>query len=189
MHIAFFIVFFLLGLGAIAWAKQTVEAENLSSDAKKKKLIGVAGLLVLVLIGAVATYDDYQTGGNQTLAAAPAEADGTELATASAQVEVMKPETVVRFPEATIACLSKEALLAITAHFVRGEKTKGLAYFQSKENPNGPCVTLEPQKTYKVLSVEYNNPDMPDLGIMEIVGMESKSPVGAWAFTTGANRI
>lgn len=100
--------------------------------------------------------------------------------------EHMKPETIVVFPHSSIACLTPEALLLASTRLLKGENTKAEALFMSERNTDAPCLMLDPKRKFKVLSVEYNNPDLPDLGIMEIVGASSGSSSGAWVYTAGA---
>lgn len=102
------------------------------------------------------------------------------------RVPRIKPETLVTFPDSTIACLSREALGAVSVHILKGEKTKAAAYMLSKEHPDGQCLMLDSKQKFKVLSVEYNSTDTPDIGIMEIVGTTSAATDGAWVFTLGA---
>jgi hypothetical protein len=48
---------------------------------------------------------------------------------------------------------------------------------------------LDPKKRYKVLSAQYNNPDAPQLGLLEIVGEKTKAANGGWAFTIGVEVV
>ena len=96
------------------------------------------------------------------------------------------PETIVVFPQSGIVCLTKEQLQEITMHSLRGERTKANAMTYSDYNPDGPCTMLSPKLKYKVLSVEYNDPNHPKLGLLEIVGAKSKADKGGWAFSIGA---
>ena len=88
-----------------------------------------------------------------------------------------------------IVCLTQEALLKIWLHSINGEKTKVDAMTVSEDNPNGPCRMLSSRMQYKVLSVQYNNPDTPDLGLLEIVERHSKSAEGVWTMSLGARRV
>lgn len=101
----------------------------------------------------------------------------------------IKPESIVRFSQGGIVCLSQEALLEITLHSMNGEKTKVAAMQMSEENPNGPCAMLDPKKKYKVISVQYNNPDVPGLGLLEVVGVKVTAAKGGWAYTLGAEVV
>lgn len=116
------------------------------------------------------------------------------LVLAQAQTELppferIKAEMIVEFPQAGIVCLSQEALHKIWLHCIHGEKTKADAMTLSKDNPDGPCTMLNPRKQYKVLSVQYNNPDTPELGLLEIVERHSKSAEGIWTMSMGARRV
>ena len=101
----------------------------------------------------------------------------------------IKPEMIVDFPKSGIVCLTQEALLEILLHSMSGEKTKADAMTLSEDNPDAPCTMLSPRLKYKVLSVQYNNPDTPEMGIMEIVGQKSKSAQGGWTMTLGARVV
>jgi hypothetical protein len=82
----------------------------------------------------------------------------------------IKPEMVVKFPTGGLACLTREGLEEALIHGFKGEKTKFNSQFLSKNNPNGECVPLYPNKKYKIISAEYNDPNMPETAILEIVG-------------------
>jgi hypothetical protein len=107
------------------------------------------------------------------------------LAEAPTGTAAIKPESIVRFTQGGVVCLTQDALLEITLHSINGEKTKVAAMQMSPENPDGPCSMLDPKKRYKVLSAQYNNPDAPQLGLLEIVGEKVKAANGGWAFTIG----
>ena len=98
--------------------------------------------------------------------------------TVEASEPTIKPEMTVSFIQGTVICLTKDELLELTMHAIKGEATKA--------NSMVGCTMLLPSKKVKVLSVEYNNDKTSDIGVMEIVGAESKSSNGAWAYTTGA---
>lgn len=104
-------------------------------------------------------------------------------------IEKLKPEEYVKFPASNVACISKEALREILARFVRGEITKGNALFFSKENMDGQCIVLNQKMTYKILSVEYNNPDQPNDGIIEVVASGSKLSDGLWTTSFWAEPV
>jgi hypothetical protein len=107
-------------------------------------------------------------------------------AVAKQEVVHMKPEALVRFPDSSIACLTKNGLMKVSDHLIKGEKTKAKAYFMQAKSDKSECIMIDPNATFKVLSAEYNNSEIPDLGIMEIVGLDAKSSDGAWVFTVGA---
>jgi len=104
-------------------------------------------------------------------------------------LEHIKPEMIVEFPKAGIVCVTQEALLEIWLRSINGEKTKVDAMTVSEDNPNAPCRMLSPRMQYKVLSAQYNNPDTPDLGLLEIVERHSKSAEGVWTMSLGALRV
>ena len=97
----------------------------------------------------------------------------------------IRPETLVRFPDSTIACVTPEALGKAATHFVKGETTKGNAMFDRK-NPDAQCVMLATNRNYRVIAAEYNNADAPDVGILEVVGEKVNRATGGWVFTFGA---
>jgi hypothetical protein len=104
----------------------------------------------------------------------------------AAPVEVehpLKPEMVIVFTKGTIACVTRDDLQEIMEHGAKQEATKMQAMMV--EN-GGPCLMLPPTKRVKIISVEYNNPDIPDLGIVEFVGGDTTSINGAWALSVGA---
>lgn len=89
-----------------------------------------------------------------------------------------KAEMLVKFPESTVACISKEALGEFTVRSLRGEKTKANAI--AKEY----CTMLSPIRKFKVLSVEFSEDGL--MGMLEVVGEKSKEARGAWVFSIGA---
>lgn len=101
----------------------------------------------------------------------------------------IKAESIVRFPTGGIVCLTQDALLEIMLHSINGEKTKVEAMQMSPENPDRPCTSLNPKKRYKVLSAQYNNPDTPRMGLLEIVGEKAKSANGGWTVSVGAQVV
>jgi hypothetical protein len=101
----------------------------------------------------------------------------------------IKAEMIVEFPKSGIVCLTQETLLEVLLRSMNGEKTKVDAMTVSEDNPDAPCTMLSPRLKYKVLSVQYNNPDTPEMGIMEIVGQKSKSAQGGWTMTLGARIV
>ncbi|AVF41526.1 hypothetical protein AL486_18865 [Pandoraea apista] len=126
---------------------------------------------------------------------APSSTDSTvkppEQSTPSAiaRAKQIKPETLVRFPDSSIACLSKDALQEITTYGANGQATKMQAMMLDKKNPDGQCIMLDPKMRYKVISSEYNVPDMPEMGILEIVGERTTSKNGAWTFSWVAEPV
>ena len=98
----------------------------------------------------------------------------------------LKPEMIVHFTQGTLACLSKDDLQEATEHAIAGEKTKVEAMMV--EN-GGSCLMLSPNQRMKIIHVEYNNPDLPDLGLVEIVGEGITAANGAWAFSIGAEPV
>jgi hypothetical protein len=107
----------------------------------------------------------------------------------AAKPRPISPGSIVEFPQGGIVCLTQEALLKITMHSLNHEKTEVAAMQMSEENPNAPCTMLVRQKKYKVLAVEYNNPNMPDLGLLEIVGNKAKAENGGWTYSLGAQVV
>ncbi|MHA3052532.1 hypothetical protein [Acinetobacter sp. ANC 4640] len=102
----------------------------------------------------------------------------------------LHPEDIIEFKYGTIACMSKDDLQAVTMHSLKHETTKANAYMLSNNNPDGTCVMLPPDKQFKVISAEYNNPDNQEIGVVEIVGKNVKSSKeGGWAFTVGAWKV
>ena len=95
----------------------------------------------------------------------------------------LKPEMVILFTKGNLACMSKDDLHEMMDHGARGESTKMQAMMM--EN-GGTCFMVPPTKRVKIIAVEYNNPEMPDLGLVEFVGEGITSINGAWALSVGA---
>lgn len=113
--------------------------------------------------------------------------DYEKLAASEAKANQLHPEDIIKFHQETFACASKQDLAEVIDHIARNEKTKAVGYFITKENPYGSCIMVDISKKYKVISVEYNDPDDQEIGIMEVVTPKIEgSKEGAWALTSGA---
>lgn len=97
------------------------------------------------------------------------------------EAPLIKPEMIVTFSQGAVACITKEELLEMTMHAIKGEITKAKAM--------KGCIMVSPNEKVKVLSVEYNDVNNPDMGVVEIVGTDSKSSDGVWAYTIGAREV
>ena len=97
----------------------------------------------------------------------------------------IKPETIIRFTKGTLACLTKDDLVTITTHAMKGESTKVNAMMVEHD---GKCFMIPPTKRVKVIAAEYNNHN-DDLGLLEFVGEGKTSVRGAWAFSVGAEPV
>ena len=97
----------------------------------------------------------------------------------------IKPETIIRFTKGTLACLTKEDLLKIVSHTMKGESTKANAMMFEND---GNCLMIPPSKKVKVIAAEYNNSNV-DLGLLEFVAEDKTSVRGAWAFSVGAEPV
>ena len=95
----------------------------------------------------------------------------------------------IKFPRGNIACVERDALHLMMDYGARGEGAKMKALMLSNENPDGLCIMLEPQKVYQVVSMEYNNPEIPQIGLLRIVGDGNKSKSGAWVLSVGAEAV
>lgn len=99
------------------------------------------------------------------------------------QLSVFKPEAIVQFPSSNIACASRDDLGEVMEHLFKGENTKANAMMFSPKNQEGACIMLFPKKKYKVISVMYNDPAHPDMGLLEIIGADNQSGHGFWALS------
>lgn len=123
-------------------------------------------------------------------ASAPVKADAErEKELVAAQAKQIKPETLVRFPDSSIACLSKDALQEVMTYGANGQATKMQAMMLNKANPDGQCIMLAPKARYKVISAEYNVADMPEMGLLEIVAEKATSKNGAWTVSWVAEPV
>lgn len=111
---------------------------------------------------------------------------GHEKALADARAKQIRPETLVRFTQSTLACLTKDDLQEAMTYGTNGQETKMRAMMLSSENLGGTCVTLSANESYKVISAEYNAPDMPEMGLLEIVGKGVTQKNGMWTFSWAA---
>lgn len=97
----------------------------------------------------------------------------------------LKAEMIVQFTKGGVACLERDHLQELTMYAMSGEKTKTNAMMIDH---GGDCVMLSPNRRFKILHAEYNNPDL-DIGIVEIVGEDKVSRHVAWAFSVGAEPV
>ncbi|WP_331693521.1 hypothetical protein [Pandoraea sputorum] len=129
---------------------------------------------------------------DSTTAASPGSSvKSTEKSTPSASdlAKQIKPETLVRFPKSSLACMSKDDLQEAMTYGTNGQETKMRAMMLSKENPDGTCIMLPSNESYKVISAEYNVPDMPEMGLLEIVGKSVTVKNGLWTFSWVAEPV
>ena len=163
---------------------------------KYLKIVFLVAVFGIALIGFFSGSDDNKASASQSK---DTQSPASEAVTASnlqdmESVEAseiaaaqLHPEDLVEFKYGAIACLNRDDLQAMVMHSLKHETTKASAYMLSKENPDGTCIMLDQNKQYKVISAEYNNPDDPEIGIIEIVGKDVNSAKqGAWALTIGA---
>ena len=97
----------------------------------------------------------------------------------------IKPEMIVRFSEGSLVCLDRDHLQEITQYAIKGQATKVEAMMA--EN-GGDCIMVAPSQKFKVLSAEYNDPNL-DIGILEIIGEGKVKLNGAWSFSVGAEEV
>lgn len=79
----------------------------------------------------------------------------------------VRPEAMVTFPKGGIACLDKDDLQKAIEYGVSGRETKMQSLFVDH---GGDCVILSSAETFRVIDSEYNDPALPDAGVLEIVG-------------------
>lgn len=137
--------------------------------------------IVIAILGAVALLSEC---GEPSETGAKAEDTPTPQASApppsAAQIS---PETVITFRNGTYACLTKDHLQELLNHGAMGEATKANAMIV--EN-GGDCFFIQPTKKVRVISAEYNT---PDIGVLEIVGSKNQSASGVWALSIGAEPV
>ena len=102
-----------------------------------------------------------------------------------ASADEIKPEMIVTFSKGALACLESDHLQEITEHAIKGEATKAQAMMVDN---GGDCLMIPPSQRLKVLSAEYNDPEM-GFGILEIVGEDKVSLNGAWTYSIGAEEV
>jgi len=144
----------------------------------KKRLI----LTILVAIQLMAACTDEAPPPKQVESAVP-ESSPPQASAPAPSTEQIRPETVIKFRNGTYACLTREDLQEFMQHAAMGEETKANA--MGVEN-GGDCFFLPPTKRVRVISAQYNT---PDIGILEIVGAKNQSANGAWALSIGAEPV
>lgn len=95
----------------------------------------------------------------------------------------IEPETIVRFPDSSIACTSKNSLQRAMTYAANGQQSKLRSMIAGKQKPEGECIMLDPDIRFKVIAAEYPEPEIPEMGLLEIVGETSTSRHGSWAFS------
>lgn len=165
---------------------------------KKSKIWLAVGVFVFALIVMFSGSDKDKASASQsteqtkptTASEAVTASDLQEFDKAAASevaATQLHAEDIFKFHYETPACLKRDDLQALSYHLLRKELTKASAYIFSKENPDGTCFMVDINRSYKVISAEYNDPDNPEIGLVEFVGKNVKSSKeGAWAFTSGA---
>jgi hypothetical protein len=101
----------------------------------------------------------------------------------------IEPETIVRFPESSIACASRKTLKRAMTYAENGDESELRSMVAGRQNPDGECILLDPYVRFKVISAEYSEPDIPETGLLEIVGEMSTSRHGSWAFSVMAEPV
>ena len=96
-----------------------------------------------------------------------------------------KPEMLVRFPESSPLCLTKEHLAEYMMHGLKGEETKMRAMFVEHDGEQASCLMIRPDAVVRVIGVEYNDPD-GDIGLLEVALPNSITPAGLWTLTVAA---
>jgi len=183
-----FIALLMIPTAVIGLISPAKLAKKGATPASRTKILGsclACFLVCIILGGAIVPNKRSQQNQGMPTAAPAASPVKTRAIAAETENHLMQAEALVTFPNSSIACSSKDNLREVVAHVVKREKTKADAYFSAR----GRCVMLDRQQQFKILSVEYNAPDLPEMGIMEIVGKDSKSSEGAWVFTVGASSV
>lgn len=99
-----------------------------------------------------------------------------------------KPEMLVRFPDSSPICASKEYLAEYMLYGLKGEYTKMHALFVAQDD-NGPsCFMISPKAIVRIIGVEYNDPDV-DEGLLEVTLPDSVTSHGGWTFTMAAKEV
>jgi len=151
------------------------------------KIAGSIGLLAFVslVVAGVTTSESAPKAASPVSAA---QSDPTPKAEAISDNRI-KPETIVTFPKGEAACLTKEALQQFIELAGDNKATKANALFDP--SGDGPlCIMLPPTKRYKVIDAEYNAPDMPDAGVLEVVGEKVKaSESGAFVLVVDKSMV
>lgn len=104
----------------------------------------------------------------------------------------LKAGDKIYFPNGNIACDTRDNLKTAVLASLNGSIAVKPIFEQlfGKENGEGVCIFIGPGTKLKILSVEYNSPETPGVGVIEILGEKSSrsKKSGAWALTVGAVR-
>lgn len=106
-----------------------------------------------------------------------------EMPSDEGHVTRIEPATIVRFPDSSIACTSKTSLQRAMTYAANGQRSKLRSMIAGKQKPEGECIMLDPDIRFKVIAAEYPEPEIPEMGLLEIVGETSTSKHGSWAFS------
>jgi hypothetical protein len=153
---------------------------------------GFVGLLVLIFVavGISRCSSDEKPAQAVNNIASPPDQVAQATPVAKEPIDLLKPEDVVKFPQSNIACLSKEGLGQVMEYSLKGEATKAQSMMIESGGDDAQCMMLDPAKKYRVIHVEYNDPEHPEMGVAEVVGMKIKSSSkGAWILTVMAQRV
>lgn len=125
--------------------------------------------MALISLALLTSCDDGASDSNNAADQVTAAEIGAANASDANQIQ---PETIVEFPKSGIACLNKDSLQAAVQYGLEGKATKMNSMFVKN---GGDCIMLTPGKQYRVIDAEYNDPDIPEAGILEIVGRDITS--------------
>lgn len=162
-------------VASVIAAKQLTKRES-------SAISGFVGLLVLVFVAIGIS----RCSSNEK----PAQAAPQVTPITKEPLDLLKPEDIVKFPQSNVACITKEGLGKFMEYGVKGENTKLKSMMIDSVGDDAQCMMLSSSLKYKVIHVEYNDPEHPDFGLAEIVGTKIKSASqGAWVLTMFAERV
>ena len=142
-------------------------------------------IMIVLAVALLASCSEDKQDATEASQVAPPPAQAADQGSKNLAANRIKPEDLVRFESGTLACVERDNLQQIVDHVLKGEKTKAAAMMVDQ---GGDCLMLPPTKTLKVIHSEYNATDS-NIGLLEIVGKDTVSPHGAWAFSVGAQVV
>lgn len=159
----------------------------------RRQTCGRLILPVAVLLAVVACSNEQATAvavaSSQPQAAIPKQAlPEARAAVAQVTEPAFKPEMLVRFPESSPVCITKEHLAAYLMHGVKGERTKAKALFVDQGAVPAPCMMIRPDAVVRVIGVEYLDAEAGQ-GLLEVALRDSITSDGFWTFTAGASPV
>lgn len=163
-----FLAAIFLGVMVAGLVKPSLAKDPKTGEVPARASLASGALLLAAIMSGVSFWT---SGGRPPTAKAKLVSVSAQKLAHIAWSERIKPESLVIFPKGAPACLTEEALQSFVELGASGKATKARALFE--DGVEGPqCIMLSPTMRYKVIDAQYNDADLPDAAILEIVGAD-----------------